>query len=227
MTDFGTWVHVDPQAGPLFDQLRVQIIEGIRGGRLPAGTRLPTVRELAGVLGMAVNTVARSYRELEAAGVLETRGRSGTFVAAADPADAAMVAAARTFAESPAREREQARWASVTTERDLMVLRAEVDFVEAAGSRSPATVYPPPAADRVVYASLSGRRWLRRSRRPLPRGAVLFSKPPGKSHSGRALVGGRPGGKPVSRPPRLRRHHGNNPGQPRAGNDDGNNPRRQ
>ncbi|AFM20140.1 TrwC relaxase (plasmid) [Mycolicibacterium chubuense NBB4] len=55
---------------------------------------------------------------------------------------------ARTFAESPAREREQARWASVTTERDLMVLRAEVDFVEAAGARSPATVYPPPAGDR-------------------------------------------------------------------------------
>ena len=55
---------------------------------------------------------------------------------------------ARTFAESPAREREQARWASVTTERDLMVLRAEVDFVEAAGARSPATVYPPPGGDR-------------------------------------------------------------------------------
>lgn len=34
------------------------------------------------------------------------------------------------------------------TEEDLMVLRAEVDFVEAAGSRSPATVYPPPAGDR-------------------------------------------------------------------------------
>jgi hypothetical protein len=29
-----------------------------------------------------------------------------------------------------------------------MVLRAEVDFVEAAGARSPATVYPPPAGDR-------------------------------------------------------------------------------
>jgi conjugative relaxase-like TrwC/TraI family protein len=55
---------------------------------------------------------------------------------------------ARTFAENPAREREAVRWASVTTERDLMVLRAEVDFVQAAGSRSPATVYPPPAGDR-------------------------------------------------------------------------------
>ena len=75
---------------PLFDQLRVQIIDGVRDGRLPPGTRLPTVRELAAKLSLAVNTVARTYRELESAGVLETRGRFGTFVARVDPADAAM-----------------------------------------------------------------------------------------------------------------------------------------
>ena len=100
MTDFGEWVRLDPHAGPLFDQLRLQIIEAIRSGRLPAGTRLPTVRDLAGTLGMAANTVARAYRELETAGVLETRGRSGTFVAAADPAAAAMVDAANAFADT-------------------------------------------------------------------------------------------------------------------------------
>ena len=100
MTDFGEWVRLDPHAGPLFDQLRLQIIEANRAGRLSAGTRLPTVRELAGTLGMAANTVARAYRELETAGVLETRGRSGTFVAAADPAAAAMVDAANAFADT-------------------------------------------------------------------------------------------------------------------------------
>lgn len=95
------WARIDQTtAQPLFDQLRLQIIEAIRAGRLPAGSRLPTVRELAVDLGMAANTVARTYRELEAAGVLETRGRSGTFVAASDPADAAMVAAARVFADT-------------------------------------------------------------------------------------------------------------------------------
>lgn len=77
MTDFGEWVHLDPHAGPLFDQLRLQIIEAIRSGRLPAGTRLPTVRDLAGTLGTAANTVARAYREMETAGVLETRGGQG------------------------------------------------------------------------------------------------------------------------------------------------------
>lgn len=67
---------------------------------LPPGARLPTVRELAGQLGLAVNTVARAYRELEAVGIVETRGRFGTFVARADPADAAMAAAARAYADA-------------------------------------------------------------------------------------------------------------------------------
>jgi DNA-binding transcriptional regulator YhcF (GntR family) len=49
---------------------------------------------------MAVNTVARAYRELEAAGLLETRGRFGTFVARVDPADVAMATAAHTYASA-------------------------------------------------------------------------------------------------------------------------------
>lgn len=92
------WVRVDPQvARPLFDQLRTQIIAGIRDGQLAPGARLPTVRELAGQINLAVNTVARAYRELESAGVLETRGRFGTFVARSDPADAALATAAAAF----------------------------------------------------------------------------------------------------------------------------------
>lgn len=83
---------------PLFDQIRVQLITAVRSGALPAGTRLPTVRDLAAQLGLAVNTVARAYRELEAGGLVETRGRFGTFVAGIDPADAAMTRAAGAFA---------------------------------------------------------------------------------------------------------------------------------
>lgn len=101
MGEVGEWVRVDPAGDrPLFDQLRTQIIEGVRDGRLPPGTRLPTVRQLAGQLSMAVNTVARAYRELEAAGLLETRGRFGTFVARVDPADAAMATAAHSYASA-------------------------------------------------------------------------------------------------------------------------------
>jgi DNA-binding transcriptional regulator YhcF (GntR family) len=75
----------------------MQIIDGVRDGKLAPGTRLPTVRELAGQMGLAVNTVARAYRELETAGIVETRGRFGTFVARADPSDAAMATAAHAF----------------------------------------------------------------------------------------------------------------------------------
>lgn len=96
--DFTELLRIDGQPDtPLFEQVRTRMIEAVREGALPAGTRLPTVRELAGQLGLAVNTVARAYRELEAAGIVETRGRFGTFVASSDPVDAAMTAAAAAF----------------------------------------------------------------------------------------------------------------------------------
>jgi GntR family transcriptional regulator len=72
---------IDPGSDvPPFEQLRSQIAGQAAGGELPAGTRLPTVRQLAADLGLAANTVARAYRELEADGVLATHGRRGTFV---------------------------------------------------------------------------------------------------------------------------------------------------
>ncbi|MGI9123206.1 MAG: GntR family transcriptional regulator [Mycobacterium sp.] len=95
------WLRVDPDARtPLFDQLRLAVIDAVRDGRLPPGTRLPTVRELAGELGLAVNTVARAYRELESAGVVETRRRFGTVVAARNPTEATMSTAAHSYAEA-------------------------------------------------------------------------------------------------------------------------------
>ena len=65
---------------PPYQQIRVQITEQVDDGVLRPGDRLPTVRHLAVDLGIATNTVARAYRELEQAGVIETRGRAGTFV---------------------------------------------------------------------------------------------------------------------------------------------------
>jgi DNA-binding transcriptional regulator YhcF (GntR family) len=65
---------------PPFEQLRVQIATQVADGALPAGTKLATVRKMAADLGLATNTVARAYRELEADGVIATHGRRGTFV---------------------------------------------------------------------------------------------------------------------------------------------------
>lgn len=95
------WLQVDPDADTaIFEQLRRGVIAAVREGTLQPGSRLPTVRDLAGQLGLAVNTVARAYRELESAGIVETRGRRGTFVARSDPADAAMAAAAQAYAQT-------------------------------------------------------------------------------------------------------------------------------
>jgi DNA-binding transcriptional regulator YhcF (GntR family) len=65
---------------PPFEQLRAQIAALVATGELQAGTRLATVRQMAADLGLATNTVARSYRELEADGIIATHGRRGTFV---------------------------------------------------------------------------------------------------------------------------------------------------
>lgn len=73
---------IDPNSPvPPFEQLRSGIALRAAAGTLPAGTRLPTVRALSEELGLAANTVARAYRELEADGVVVTEGRRGTFVA--------------------------------------------------------------------------------------------------------------------------------------------------
>ncbi|MFB7943291.1 GntR family transcriptional regulator [Kitasatospora phosalacinea] len=86
---------------PPYEQVRAQIAALARSGELPVGLKLPTVRALAGQLGLAANTVARAYRELEADGVVETHGRAGTTVA--PTGDTAHRQAATAAAEYAAR----------------------------------------------------------------------------------------------------------------------------
>jgi GntR family transcriptional regulator len=66
---------------PPYEQIRAQITTMAGSGVLPPGTRLPAIRQLAADLAIAAGTVARAYRELEAAGVIVTRGRHGTHIA--------------------------------------------------------------------------------------------------------------------------------------------------
>ena len=63
-------------AESIFDSIR----EGIGEGRLPAGSVLPPVRDLADRLGVNRNTVAAAYKRLDAAGLASTAGRRGTVV---------------------------------------------------------------------------------------------------------------------------------------------------
>jgi DNA-binding transcriptional regulator YhcF (GntR family) len=84
----------------LYEQLRLHVIEQADQGRIAPGTRLPAVRNLAEVLGVAPHTVARAYKELEAAGVVATKGRNGTVVCARDERWGALSAAAAVYAEA-------------------------------------------------------------------------------------------------------------------------------
>ena len=101
---------------PPYEQVRAQLTGRIRSGELAPGTRLPTVRALADALGLAVNTVARAYRELEQAGLVVTRGRLGTTVEAAGAEDRAALAAATVYVR-------QARALGLTDEDALAWVR--------------------------------------------------------------------------------------------------------
>ncbi|WP_280725394.1 GntR family transcriptional regulator [Kitasatospora sp. MAA4] len=110
-------------ATPPYEQLRSQIAEQARAGVLPAGLKLPTVRALAEQLGLAANTVARAYRELEADGVVETHGRRGTLVAATgDSAHRLATTAAVEFAE-------RAQRLGVTRDEALAAVSGALDLV--------------------------------------------------------------------------------------------------
>ncbi len=69
----------------LSQQLRGQIEYGIACGELPPGSQLPSVRELAQQLGIAVVTVSQVYKELQQGGLLESQHGRGTFVADSGP----------------------------------------------------------------------------------------------------------------------------------------------
>ena len=66
---------------PYYRQVVDQMAELIRSGRLPSGTQIPSVRELARRLLVSLITVRRAYADLEAAGLIVRRQGQGTFVA--------------------------------------------------------------------------------------------------------------------------------------------------
>jgi len=115
---------LDPDSPiPAYEQIRAQIAAAIEDGSLSPAVQLPTVRRLASDLGLAVNTVARAYRELELAGLIEARGRHGTFVAGSESGTREFAAeAARTFLE-------QMRELGISPAETSALLRREAEKV--------------------------------------------------------------------------------------------------
>jgi len=85
---------------PLGTQLAWQIQALITGGRLRPGEQLPSVRRLAEVAGVNVNTVRSVYERLEGEGFVVTRHGRGTFVAENVPQLDPGAVAARVYASS-------------------------------------------------------------------------------------------------------------------------------
>ena len=74
-------IKISPTDGvPIYLQIVNQVKYLISSGRLAPGEELPPIRTLAEQLVVNPNTVARAYRELEAAGVVEKRRTAGTYV---------------------------------------------------------------------------------------------------------------------------------------------------
>jgi GntR family transcriptional regulator len=81
-------LSVDPALDTApFQQISDQLREFVERGEMRAGDALPTVRQLASDLGVAPNTVARAYADLQDGGWLTSDGRRGTRVAESTPAE--------------------------------------------------------------------------------------------------------------------------------------------
>lgn len=111
-------ISVDPAAPtPPFEQIRRQIAAAARSGALPAGRRLPSIRQLAGDLRIAPGTVARAYKELEGDGIIVASRGGGTRVLPGQAVDGALAEAAARFAV-------EVRAAGADLEDALAALRA-------------------------------------------------------------------------------------------------------
>ena len=117
---------------PPFEQIRSQIAGHVRGGLLPEGSRLPTMRALAADLGVAVGTVARAYAELESAGLVASRRRTGTVVIGSASPSVDAEQGVRSMAEELAA---RARRDGVDAETVLAIVRAAVTAAPAAVPR--------------------------------------------------------------------------------------------
>lgn len=70
---------------PVYRQIAEEIKTLIARGELEEGVALPPVRQIAGDLGVNLNTIAAAYRELQREGLVRVRHGAGAFVAARQP----------------------------------------------------------------------------------------------------------------------------------------------
>ena len=112
---------------PIYRQIRTKIVSAIACGELSPGDQLPSVRTLAGDLGVNMHTVNKAYAVLRDEGYVVMRGRSGAVIADA----------ARTVSSSKAQEHQDRIAAELTRlAREFKALGGtKQEFIELASSQ--------------------------------------------------------------------------------------------
>jgi len=147
-------------------QLALALSQAIRDGRLPAGSRLPPTRDAARQLGLGRNTVVDAYAELTAEGLLESRGRLGTFVAR--EAKAVLQPAAspprvvRRLSSRPAPAAVSQDWRLGQSGTQLLPLEVWRSACREAGRHLPPSGYGDPQGLSTLREAIAA--WLRRHR---------------------------------------------------------------
>lgn len=109
---------------PVYEQVADQVRQLVVSGALSPGTALPSVRQLAGDLGVNLNTIARAYRLLEGERFLVIRDRAGVVVAA--PADEIGHSSRARLLDEMRATLARLRQAGMATEELLSITRREV-----------------------------------------------------------------------------------------------------
>ena len=110
---------------PVYEQVADQVRQRVASGALQPGTALPSVRQLAGDLGVNLNTIARAYRLLESEGFLVIHDRAGVEVAA--PAGKVDRSDRSRLVDQLRANLARLRQAGMTPEELLRVVRREVE----------------------------------------------------------------------------------------------------
>lgn len=136
-------------AKPLYLQLSDQLQDWIRSGALPAGAKLPPVRNLATTLGLTRLTVHNAYSELQAGGWVEAYVGRGTFVAQrSEPIFQTPALPARTSADTTA------PWISQGMLADMMRLAQQPNLISFAQAVPAAETFPVRDLGRAIQHAL-------------------------------------------------------------------------
>jgi GntR family transcriptional regulator len=125
--------RLNPSSGvPLYLQLVEQVKHAIEMGAIQPGEQLPTIRKVAEDLVMNPNTVARAYRELEYAGVIEVKHGAGAYVSQSAAGPTKMLRKAQAVAQAAI---ERLAGFGLTEEEIRRLVENEISLLRAANAK--------------------------------------------------------------------------------------------